>query len=271
MAIVKSADRVVRILEAVASRNEGLTHGELSKKLEIPKGSLSLLLSNLVDREYLALDPQSKLYVLGPELLVLTGRYLNSLDIVQIGRPIVHTLVREINEDAEIVIRKGDQVLFLYKEESARPVRYAIDAGELAPLYATSPGKCILAFIPEEDVSGYLDRVPLSPITEHSITAREELFRELDLIRSRGIAYGQEEYRQGICGVAVPVFNVHGVIAGALVATLEAVRFKDKHRDSVESKLRGAALRLSRRLGFAGAAGGGTPLPHSEQKWRRRG
>ncbi|MFH1113879.1 MAG: IclR family transcriptional regulator [Pseudomonadota bacterium] len=253
MATVKSADRVVQILEAVASRNEGLTHGEIARKQEIPKGSLSLLLSNLVDREYLALDPQSKLYVLGPQLLVLTGRYLNSLDIVQLGRPIVHTLVREINEDAEIVIRKGDQVLFLYKEESARPVRYAIEAGELAPLYATSPGKCILAFVPEEDVSGYLQRVPLSPITEHSITAGEKLFRELEMIRSRGIAYGQEEYRQGICGVAAPIFNIHGNIAGALVATLEAVRFKGEHRHFIEAKLRGAALELSRRLGFPGA------------------
>ncbi len=270
MTIVKSADRVLSILEAVASTNEGLTHGELSRKLAIPKGSLSDLLSNLVDREYLVLDSQSKLYVLGPELLVLSGRYLNSLDIVQVGRPILRSLVREINEDAEIVIRKDDQVLFLCKEESDRPVRYAIAVGGLAPLYATSPGKCILAFIPEEDVSAYFDRVSLTPITKHSITARQELIRDLDLIRSRGIAYGQEEYQYGICGVSAPVFNIQGFIVGALVATLEAARFNDEHRDFIESKLRGAAWELSRRLGFAGASGSGTPFPHSEHEWRTR-
>ena len=152
MAVVKSADRVVRILEAIASGDGGLTHGELSRMLGIPKGSLSSLLSNLVDRGYLAFDPLGKLYMLGSELLVLTSRYLNSLDIVRTGRPIVHGLVLEMNEDAEIAVQRGDQVVFLYKEESSRPVKYSIAPGELAPLFATSPGKCILAFMPEEDV-----------------------------------------------------------------------------------------------------------------------
>ncbi len=140
MAVVKSADRVVRILEAIASGDGGLTHGELSRMLGIPKGSLSSLLSNLVDRGYLAFDPLGKLYTLGSEILVLTSRYLNSLDIVSTGRPIVHNLVLEMNEDAEIAVQRGDRVVFLYKEESSRPVKYSIAPGELAPLFATSPG-----------------------------------------------------------------------------------------------------------------------------------
>ena len=48
MAVVKSADRVVLILEAIAESKTGLSHGEISRNLRIPGGSLSLLLSNLV-------------------------------------------------------------------------------------------------------------------------------------------------------------------------------------------------------------------------------
>jgi DNA-binding IclR family transcriptional regulator len=250
MAIVKSADRVIQILEAVASRDGGVTHGELARILGIPKGSLSLLLSNLVDRDYLSLDPLGKLYELGAELLVLTGRYLNGLDIVRMGRPILHGLVREINEDAEIAVRKRDRVLFLCKEESARPVKYSIAPGELAPLYATSAGKCILAFMAQEDVSAYLDRVTLSSITEKSITDPGLLRRELELIRSRGIAYGREEYQRGICGIAGPVFDIHGALAGSIVVTLQADRFEPEHMAFIESKLTKAAARLSRELGF---------------------
>ncbi len=262
MAIVKSADRVIRILEAIASRDRGLTHGDLSKVLGIPKGSLSLLLSNLVDRDYLAFDPLGKLYLLGPEVLVLTSRYLNSLDIVRVGRPILHDLVLEMHEDAEIVGQRGDQVIFLYKEESPRPVKYSIAPGELAPLFATSAGKCILAFMPEEYIRPYLDRVTLSPITENSITGRDAFRRELELIRSTGLAYGREEYQLGICGIAAPVFNIHGNIAGSIVATLEAARFNPEHRAFIEPKLRNAASRLSRHLGFVETSGGaGRPVP----------
>lgn len=60
MALVKSADRVIQMLEAIGSKNNGMTHGELSKVLGIPKGSLSLLLSYLVDRDYITFDPLSK-------------------------------------------------------------------------------------------------------------------------------------------------------------------------------------------------------------------
>jgi len=250
VSIVKSADRVLQILEAVGARNAGLTHGELSKILGIPKASLSCLLSNLVERGYLAFDPQSKLYLLGTELLVLTSRYLNNLDIVRTGRPIIRGLVREINEDAEIAVKRGDQVLFFYKEESSRPVRYSVAAGELAPIYATSPGKCVLAFMGEEEISGYLDRVTLSPITQATITDPDIFRRELELIRSRGLAYGIEEYHQGICGISAPVFNIHSVVEGAIVATLEAARFDDEHRAVIEPKLRQAAISLSRKLGF---------------------
>jgi DNA-binding IclR family transcriptional regulator len=218
--------------------------------LGIPKASLSSLLSNLVERNYLAFDPQSKLYLLGSELLVLTSRYLNNLDIVQTGRPIIRRLVREINEDAEIAVKRGNQVLFFYKEESSRPVRYSVAAGDLAPMYATSPGKCILAFMGEEEISAYLDQVTLSPITETTITDPDVLRSDLELIRSRGLAYGLEEYHRGICGISAPVFNIHGVVVGAIVATLETARFDDEHRAIIEPNLRQAAKRLSRELGF---------------------
>ena len=181
-----------------------------------------MLLSNLVDRGYLSYEPLGKLYLLGPGLLVLTGRYLKSLDIVTAGRPILHDLVGEMNEDAEIAVKRGDQVIFLYKEESQRPVKYSIAPGELAPLFATSAGKCILAFEAEDEIAAYLDRVALSATTENTITDRAALLRELHTIRQKGIAYGKEEYQKGICGIAAPVFDIYGVLAGALVATLQA-------------------------------------------------
>ncbi len=73
MAIVKSADRVILILETISVRDNGITHGELSRISGIPKGSLSPLLSNLVDRDYLIFDASSKRYALGPKLMALSS------------------------------------------------------------------------------------------------------------------------------------------------------------------------------------------------------
>jgi DNA-binding IclR family transcriptional regulator len=251
MTIVKSADRVIQILETIGSQNHGMTHGELSKVLGIPKGSLSLLLSNLVDRDYLTFDRLSKLYMLGPKLLVLTGRYLSNLDLVRVGRPLVHELVSEINEDTELAVMKGTEILFLYKEECSKPLKYSIAIGERAPMYATSAGKAILAHLSEDEISIYFSAASLAPITKNTITDPEVLRRELNAIRSKGLAYGREEYHHGICAIAAPIFNLYGNCVGSIVVTLPSVRFNSEHRRFIEPRLQSAAERISRQLGFA--------------------
>jgi len=251
MVRVKSADRVIQVFEAIGSKKGGVTQREIAAELEIPKGSLSPLLSNLVGRGYLTLDRLSKLYMLCPNLVVLTGRYLSSLDIVRIGRPVVEELVAEIDEDTEIVITKGDEVLFLHKEECSKPLKYSIAIGELAPIYATSAGKTILAHQEESEIRRYLKRTRLVPITKTSITNADALRRELKEIRSIGLAYGREEYHQGICGIAAPVFNLYGKVAGAVVVTLPSIRFNRKAKAFIEPRLKEAAKRISHNLGFA--------------------
>jgi len=251
LAKVKSADRVIQILEAVGSKKCGITQRELAAELEIPKGSLSPLLSNLVDRGYVALDRLSKLYMLGPNLVVLTGRYLSSLEIVRVGRPVLEQLVSEIDEDAEIVVMKGDEVLFLHKEECSKPLKYSIAIGELAPIYATSAGKAILAHLHDAEIERYLAETGLVSITRTSITDADAMRRELKEIRAIGIAYGREEFHQGICGIAAPVFNLYGDVAGAIVATLPSIRFNRETKGFIEPRLKNAAERISHHLGFA--------------------
>ncbi len=53
--MVKSATRVIQILESVGASNNGISHADLSAALNIPKGSLSLLLADLVAHDFLSL------------------------------------------------------------------------------------------------------------------------------------------------------------------------------------------------------------------------
>ncbi|MBW1790300.1 MAG: helix-turn-helix domain-containing protein, partial [Deltaproteobacteria bacterium] len=68
--MVKSANRVVEILETVGASNHGISNAELSAALNIPKGSLSLLLSDLVAHDFLSQRKEDRRYVLGPQLVV---------------------------------------------------------------------------------------------------------------------------------------------------------------------------------------------------------
>ena len=248
--VVKSADRVIQIFEAVGSSENGMSHGEISKALAIPKGSLTFLLSNLVYREYLTLDRVSKVYKLGSRLLVLAGRYLSSLDLVRVGRPVAQELVKEINEDVELAIMKNDEILFVYKEECSQPLKYSIEIGDRAPLYATGSGKAILANLPEKEIARYISSTTLAPLRKNTITDAGALRRELEDIRSKGLAYSREEFQQGINAIAAPIFNLHGDVAGTIVVTLPIVRFNAEHKRFIEQRLLAAAKKISHQFGF---------------------
>jgi DNA-binding IclR family transcriptional regulator len=250
MMVVKSADRVIQILEAVASNEHGMTHGEISKTLEIPKGSLTFLLANLAEREYLSFDRMVKVYKLGPGLLVLAGRYLSNLDIVRVGRPVMRELVKEINEDIELAIAKNDEALFVYKEECSQPLKYYIEIGDRAPLYATASGKAILAHLTEEEISRFLSLRKLVALRSNTITDENALRDELESIRSKGLAYSREEFQEGISAIAAPIFNLHGSVVGAIVVTLPSVRFNAKHMRFIEPRLLSAARMISHQFGF---------------------
>ena len=87
--MVKSASRVMQILGLVGTSKNGLKHLDIAAGLGIPKGSLSLLLSDLVEGEFLTLDRTTKRFQIGPQILVLAGRYLADRDIVKTSQPFI--------------------------------------------------------------------------------------------------------------------------------------------------------------------------------------
>jgi DNA-binding IclR family transcriptional regulator len=248
--MVKSADRVIQILEAIGNSVKGCTHKELSSALNIPKSSLTSLLNTLVQRDYLSSDPDGRRYTLGPQLLVLTGRLISGLDLIQLGQPILDQLVADIDESAEIAIQKNDEILIISAADCTRSIKRVIQIGEHAPLYATAAGKAILAFLPADEIRQYLASTHMRSLTPHTITDPSALIQQLKAIATGELAYSHEELNEGIIAMAAPVFNMYGRVAASIVLPIPGIRFSAAKEKQVEKSLRDAAGRLSYLLGF---------------------
>ena len=247
--MVKSAYRVTQILEAVSSRRRGLKHSEIADILKIPKGSLSLLLADLVMQQYLAHDNDGRRYMLGPQVLVIAKRYLAGLDIVRLGEPVLRQLVADVGECGEIAVKRGNEILVVCREDCSRPLRSVIQIGERAPLYSTAAGKAILAFTPQEEIDAYLASTDLKALTKKPALNLKALRKELDAIRSGAVAYSREELNEGVIAMALPVFDFHGLVAGSIVVPMPTIRFNPRKEKKIETCLREATFRLSQQLG----------------------
>ncbi len=159
-------------------------------------------------------------------------------------------LVGEINEDAELAVMKDSEILFLYGVDSSRPLRHVIAVGDRAPAYPIAAGKAILAYLPDGEIADYLSTVTLTPFTENTITDPDALRRELHKVRSEGVASGYGEYYEDINSIAAPIFNMYGRVAGSLVVPLLSIRLDPERYRFIDTRLRSAAARISRQLGF---------------------
>jgi DNA-binding IclR family transcriptional regulator len=249
--MVKSATRVIQILETVGASKQGISHAALSEALKIPKGSLSLLLADLVAHDFISLRKEDeRRYVVGPQILVIAGKYLTDLDIVQLGRPTVHEVMRATDESCALAVRKGFEMLIVYGENCYQPLKRAVEIGYRAPLYTTAGGKAILAHQSDEEIDQYLSSVKLTPKTHATITDSKKLLKELTAIRLEKIAYSREERYEGLISMAAPVFDLFGSVVAAIVVTLPTIRFNARSERLVKKTLNGASERLSRQLGF---------------------
>ncbi|MBW2207845.1 MAG: IclR family transcriptional regulator [Deltaproteobacteria bacterium] len=248
--MVKSADRVIQILEAVGLAREGVTHGDLVSALNIPKSSLSSLLSTLVDSQYLSLEKSSKRYELGSQILVMAGRYLHGLDVVKLGQPLLREITGVTDESSEIAIKRGHDIVIVCKEDSSRPVARVIQIGDRAPMYATAAGKAILAHLQEEETAKYFSSVDMAPLTKNTITDPIVLQKELKRIRSGALARSNEELDEGVVALAAPVFDFHGQVVASVVVPVPAMRFTKERQKDIERALRSGAMELSHLLGW---------------------
>jgi DNA-binding IclR family transcriptional regulator len=247
----RSAERVFQILEIVGANKKGLRHGEIAQSLNIPKSSLSKLLTNLVAKDYLTIDTVSRAYAIGPQVLLLANSYLAGLDIVQIAQPIIWEAMIKTGESASLMIKSREEGLIVCKEESAHIVIARIRIGTRAPLYATAGGKAILAFLSAEEVDRYISLVELAPLTATTITNPDILRRELKTIRTRGVAYSNGEQFEDLVSIAAPVFGWDSRVVASVGMPFPRIRSNAENERKIENVLRESSAEISRKLGLS--------------------
>ncbi|MEW6668674.1 MAG: IclR family transcriptional regulator [Thermodesulfobacteriota bacterium] len=247
---IKSASRVVEILELLADARHGMKHKDIAEALTIPKGSLTKLLANLVDSRYLMLDSASRVYKLGSRVLALADSYLSSLDIVQTAQPIVRNLVEKTGESCSLAVPDGNFALVVHRQYGNQPMSYRLGIGARIPLYATASGKAILAFLSKEDIERYLSKEELRPLTQATITDPAILLGELAAVRAEHLAYSRQERFEGLSAMAAPVFRMDGSVGASIALIYLNVRSGLVDSSDAKDALREASAELSKCLGF---------------------
>jgi DNA-binding IclR family transcriptional regulator len=173
--------------------------------------------------------------------------------ISKLSRPIVETLWRKSGETINLGVLEGREVLYLDVIESPHNFRLASQVGMRRPLHCTALGKAILAWLPANSRDELLAIARFERVTHHSIIRPAELVAELGRIQRRGYAIDNEEVELGARCVAAPILDSSWYVAAAISVAGPITRMSRNRTFVLASAVKGAALEISRYLGYNGA------------------
>jgi DNA-binding IclR family transcriptional regulator len=246
---VKSADRVLDIMEMLATTPHGHPFVELGRQLEIPKSSLHSLLAVLTERGYVEYDLQHRTYSLGIRTWEVGQAYLSHQDLLSNALPLMQGVVDEINETVQLAVLDGIENVYLAKVDCSHPVRLQSEVGKRLYAHATGLGKVLLASLPEAEIHARYRGQALPKISSNTISTLGELEVNLDLVRTRGFAIDDQEFTPGLKCVAVPIVDMNGTTIAAISASIPITRAMPERMLAALRELAAASIEISRRLG----------------------
>jgi len=252
---IKSAARILELLEFLARASEPVALREVVDELGYPKSSAHGLLATLVGRGYAVRD-ESDRYALNHACRSGPGWVGGQeAQLIAAARPIMDRLRDEVGESVFLGarLRNGD-VKHLAKSVSRHAIRYDTERAAPVPAYCTAMGRILLAFWRRKAAETYLATTPRLARTPFTTTKLADLRAILDGVRRDGYAISDQEMVMGGSGVAAPVWNRAGEVVAVLNLGVVTSRFHDNRERMVAAVVEGARL-LSGRLGFCDVLG----------------
>lgn len=246
--VVKSAARVLEVLEHFAVTHVPSTVAEMSRTLGFPQSSTSKLLSSLERLGYLQHDAATRTY--RPTLRVLLlGAWLHD-DIFGEGSLVsaMDALRRRTGHTVLVGMRQGFQVRIILVLRGLRSDAVQLATGTVASLVTSAVGHALLAGDMEDQLGRVLRRANAEERDTRRRVALSALLEQIQTVRQRGWACRPSATLPGRGVVAVPLPRLPGqpelaIGLGASQSRLEV------EQEQLGAMLTKAANELGQRVG----------------------
>ena len=222
--MASAVDRIFEVLQCLVDAPDGAPLVAIAHATGLAKPTVHRLLADMEARKLVCRVGDGGIYALTLELPVLANRFLAAKGFLDLCQPELQRLAQLSGELVRFAWRDGDRFVYVAEAQGAQEgLRYDSNLGRAVILHATAMGKCLLAWMPPEEVAGVVERQGLlgsASLGPNAITTLPALTTELARIRRRGYGTARDESEVGAAAVAAPVFSDAGhskVAAGLAV------------------------------------------------------
>ena len=219
---VQSLERGLALLLAFDAEHPQPTLAELAHLTGFSRPAVRRFLITLERLGYVR--SQGSRWSLTPRVLAIGQHYTESHALIEVAQPHLLHLAERTHESASLAALDGGEVVYIARVPVRRIMSINVSVGTRVPAHATSMGRVLLAWAPDEQVAGVLDHQPLRAATAHTVTDVAELRNVLRTVRQQGYAIVSEELEQGLLSAAAPVRDRSGAVVAALASSTSTGR-----------------------------------------------
>lgn len=234
---IQSVHRALDLLECIADSGYGYRLGEVAARCGLNKTTAFHLLKTLESRGYIEQSYDTQYYKVGWKTLETFGDVYKKMDSPAIAMPYMERICARLDETVSLYyyVKMGERYkgICLAQLESEQPLRYTSRVGARIPLHCTAAGKVRFLGYSSQMLAEQLELLDFEAHTPATVTDKQTLAEQLEVIRRQGYCIEREEYQPGICSVAVPLFKYTGRVTYALAVEVPAARADEERLSQI--------------------------------------
>jgi len=208
--LVKSAGRVLEILEYFDDLQRQSTVMEIADALGYPQSSTSALLRSLVTMGYLNYDAKKRTYITSSRVALL-GNWVNSPFFAEGD---IISMMKELNEETHdtvvLAMRNGQHVQYIHVIQATSPARLHMTLGTVRPLAASGAGYALLATMTDAEITRIVMRANAEAADGEPLIKTRALLEQIAEVRRKGYAFTCDMVTRGGGIIAVPLPRMAG-------------------------------------------------------------
>jgi IclR family pca regulon transcriptional regulator len=227
--IVSSLVKGLRVLEAFSAERAELTLSDVAALTKLDPGTVFRLLNTLIMLGYVDRAADRRSFRLTLKVTDLGLHAIARADLRQVARPILRSLVGEINEAASLGVLDGADIIYIERVRAGL-ARVSVDIriGTTIPAFWSTIGEAMLAFLPKAELDKVLSLKPRIGSFPLMSMNRDEITRRLRRVRADGYSLRDSYFGSGLRILAVPVLDVDGYPLAAVSVAVPQFRLSEK-------------------------------------------
>lgn len=232
----------MRVLEALVRANGPARLSDLASELGLQKSNLHRLLNTFLASGYVAKEESTGRYVATLKIWELGVGVLSAHPVRKAAAPVLHQLHSSVRETVNLTVLDGDDIIYIEKLHSPRPMRFRTRPGTRYPAALTSAGMAVLAY--HDDAHAIIARTVQTYGKSRKVTLKG-LLADLNEVQRNGYAVARSTRNPGVVGIAAPILGSDERAVASISLTGPESRLLGPRKEKLIASLRHACAAAS--------------------------